>query len=119
LEEEDVANHSGRCLCAGLVTVLVLSIGGSPVAGQEQRDRAPVIGPHGDGDSWRAPDARVVKPVLIRPPVQTPTSPDVKGHDGARKVRQSPAPAGDFWTPEELRRLQPPPAGFEAPAKPR
>jgi len=106
-----LASHSG--LCARLLTLLALGTGVLPVAAQEFKDRAQVgaqvIGPR-DGESWRTPDARVVKTVVIRPVPQ----PAFRGSKD--NVRQSPL-AGDFWTPDELSRLQPPRGSFRAPSE--
>ena len=103
-----MASRSG--LCVGLLTLLALAAGALPVAGQELKDRAQVIGPR-DGESWRTPDARVVKTVVIRPVPQPAL------RESKHKVRQSPQPAGDFWTLDELRRLQPPRGSFRAPSE--
>jgi hypothetical protein len=97
-----VPNLSRRGPPAGLLLVLALAAWGPMVAGQELRGRAQVLGAQGDGDAWRAPDARVTKTVMICPPVPAPPA-----RDGTRTVGHSPT-TGDFWTPEELRRLQPP-----------
>jgi len=112
--EEDLPNGSGPY--AGLLMLLVLVAGGAPLAGQE-RDRGQVVGPMigpREGESWRAPDARVVKTEVVRPVPQA--FHDRPSRGGARKVEQS-SPAGDFWTPDELRRVQPPRGSFRAPSE--
>ena len=103
-----MASRSGPW--GGLLMLLVLAASGPPVAGQEPRDRAEVIGPRGNGESWRAPDARVVRTVVIRP------VPQPMFRESGRKLGQ-PAAAGDFWTPEQLRRVQPPRGSFRAPSE--
>jgi hypothetical protein len=101
-----MANRSGRGLCAGLLAALVLPVCGLPAAGEELA-------------AGTAPDARPVQTIPVRPPTATrraaPALP-IRDEVRPRTTPRRPAgPRGDFWTPDELHRIQPDVGDFPMP----
>jgi hypothetical protein len=89
-----MTNRSGRGLCAGLFAALVLPVCGWTAAGEELA-------------AGTAPDARPVQTIPVRPPAAT--SPLTIRDEVRRRTtpRRPMEPRGDFWTPDELQRMQP------------